>query len=103
MMSVVLVVIVVVINLIYYVVVLKYEDGMGVFLCLVKGIDVLVLKIRDVVKENEVLVVENLLLVWVFYVIVDIDGEVLEEYYKVVVEVIGFVFCMCKWFFWWVI
>lgn len=96
MMSAVPAATVVVTNPTHYAVALKYEDGMGAPLCLAKGTDALALKIRDVAKENEVPVVENPPLARALYATVEIDGEVPEEHYKAVAEVIGFVFRMRK-------
>lgn len=65
---------------------------MDVFYIVVKGVDYLVLKIRKIVKEYDVMMVENRLFVCVLYDQVEIDQVVLEEFFKVLVEILVYVY-----------
>ncbi|MEJ8475430.1 flagellar biosynthesis protein FlhB [Roseibium algae] len=87
---------VVVTNPTHYAVALKYEEGMGAPLCVAKGTDTIALRIREMAKGLDIPVIENPPLARALYATVEIDGEVPEEHYKAVAEVIGFVFKMRK-------
>jgi flagellar biosynthetic protein FlhB len=85
---------VVVTNPTHYAVALRYEEGMGAPVCVAKGVDAIALKIREVAKGADVPIVENPPLARALHASVDIDGEVPEEHYRAVAEVIGFVMRM---------
>jgi flagellar biosynthesis protein FlhB len=84
---------VVVTNPTHYAVALKYELGSeGAPRVVAKGADLLALRIREVAEENDVPIVENPPLARALFGSVEIDQEIPAEHYKVVAEIIGFVF-----------
>ena len=82
---------VVITNPTHYAIALKYEKGMGAPICLAKGIDAIAFKIRSVAEDNNIPVVENPPLARALYATVEVDGEIDEEHYKAVAQVIGYV------------
>ncbi|MEJ1161010.1 flagellar biosynthesis protein FlhB [Prosthecomicrobium sp. N25] len=85
---------VVVTNPTHYAVALRYEPGMSAPVCVAKGVDAIALRIRETAEKAEVPVVENPPLARALHATVDLDGEVPEEHYRAVAEVIGFVMRM---------
>lgn len=84
---------VVLMNPTHYAVALKYERGeLPAPLCLAKGTDAVALKIREVAEEAGVPVVENPELTRALYATVDIGGFIPAEHYKLVAEILTFVF-----------
>lgn len=63
----------------YLVIVLKYEEGgnMEVLKVVVKGVDYVVIRLKGIVKENDVFIIENKLLVRMMYERVEIDEDIL--------------------------
>lgn len=57
-----------------------------------KGMDEIALRIREVAKENDVIIMENPPLARALYDTVDIDQTIPEEHYQAVAEIISFVF-----------
>ncbi|MCK5545753.1 MAG: flagellar biosynthesis protein FlhB [Rhodospirillaceae bacterium] len=83
---------VVITNPTHYSIALEYKmDSMAAPRVLAKGIDHLALKIREVAKENDIPIVENVPLARALYSAVEVDEEIPVEHYKAVAEVIGYV------------
>lgn len=88
---------VVITNPTHYSIALKYDsDTMDAPVCVAKGTDDLALRIREVAKENDVVLYENKPLVRALYEIIDIDETVPPEHFKAVAEVISYVFKLKK-------
>ena len=85
---------VIVTNPTHYSVALRYEpdQGDGAPVCLAKGVDNLALKIREVAKEHNVPIVENVPLARALYASVDVDQTIPREHFEAAAQVIGFVF-----------
>ena len=77
----------------HYSVALRYEpdQGDGAPICVAKGVDVVAFKIREVAKEHDIPIVENVPLARALYATVDIDDEIPVEHYHAVAEIIGYV------------
>lgn len=87
---------VIVINLMYYVVVLCYFEKEGGVLCvLVKGVDMVVVKICELGMEYKIFILEVFLLVCVLYCYIEIGYQIFEVLYVVVVEVFVYVYQLC--------
>jgi flagellar biosynthetic protein FlhB len=82
---------VVITNPTHYSVALAYDRGMAAPVCVAKGVDNIAFKIREVAKEYDIPIVENVPLARSLYATVDIDEEIPVEHYHAVAEVIGFV------------
>jgi flagellar biosynthetic protein FlhB len=87
---------VVVTNPTHFAVALKYEQGMRAPVCVAKGADDVALRIREVARLHDVAVVENPPLARTLYAAVEVDGEIPEEHYKAVAEVVGYVMRLDK-------
>ncbi len=82
---------VVITNPTHYSVALAYERGMTAPVCVAKGVDNIAFKIREIAKQHDIPIVENVPLARSLYAAVDIDEEIPVEHYHAVAEVIGFV------------
>jgi flagellar biosynthesis protein FlhB len=82
---------VVITNPTHYSVALAYDRGMTAPVCVAKGVDNIAFKIREIAKEHDIPIVENVPLARSLYATVDIDEEIPVEHYHAVAEVIGFV------------
>jgi flagellar biosynthesis protein FlhB len=82
---------VVITNPTHYSVALSYERGMSAPVCVAKGVDLVALKIREIAKEHDIPIVENVPLARALYATVEIDDEIPVEHYHAVAEVIGYV------------
>jgi flagellar biosynthesis protein FlhB len=82
---------VIITNPTHYSVALAYDRGMPAPVCVAKGVDNIALKIREVGKEHDIPIVENVPLARSLYATVDIDEEIPVEHYHAVAEIIGFV------------
>ena len=84
---------VVVTNPTHYSVALRYEPDQGdaAPVCVAKGVDALALRIREVAREHEVPVVENVPLARALYAAVDVDETIPREHFEAAARVIGFV------------
>jgi flagellar biosynthetic protein FlhB len=83
---------VVVTNPTHYAVALKYDpDEMEAPKLVAKGTDLVAKRIREIAEENDVPIVQNPPLSRALYATADIDQEIPVEHYKVVAEVIGYV------------
>ena len=82
---------VIITNPTHYSVALSYERGMSAPICVAKGVDNLAFKIREIAREHDIPIVENVPLARALYATVDIDQEIPTEHYHAVAEVIGYV------------
>jgi flagellar biosynthesis protein FlhB len=70
---------------------LSYERGMSAPVCVAKGMDNIALKIREVAREHDIPIVENVPLARALYAAVKIDDEIPVDHYHAVAEIIGYV------------
>jgi flagellar biosynthetic protein FlhB len=82
---------VIITNPTHYSVALSYERGMSAPVCVAKGVDNIAFKIREIAREHDIPIVENVPLARALYATVDIDQEIPTEHYHAVAEVIGYV------------
>jgi flagellar biosynthetic protein FlhB len=82
---------VIITNPTHYSVALSYERGMSAPVCVAKGVDTIALKIREVARQHDIAIVENVPLARALYATVDIDDEIPVEHYHAVAEIIGYV------------
>jgi flagellar biosynthetic protein FlhB len=82
---------VVITNPTHFSVALSYERGMSAPICVAKGVDNLAFKIREIAREHDIPIVENVPLARSLYATVEIDQEIPVEHYHAVAEVIGYV------------
>ena len=82
---------VIITNPTHYSVALSYERGMSAPVCVAKGVDNIALKIREIAREHDIPVVENVPLARALYAAVEIDDEIPVEHYHAVAEIIGYV------------
>jgi flagellar biosynthesis protein FlhB len=82
---------VIITNPTHFSVALQYERGMPAPICVAKGQDNIALKIREVAREHDVPIVENVPLARALYATVEIDQEIPVEHYQAVAEIIGYV------------
>lgn len=88
---------VVITNPTHYSIALQYDpETMDAPVCLAKGQDEIALKIREVAKEHDIMIVENPPLARALYAVVDIDEVIPPDQYKAVAEVISYVFRLRK-------
>ncbi|MDH5721918.1 MAG: flagellar biosynthesis protein FlhB [Alphaproteobacteria bacterium] len=84
---------VVITNPTHYSIALKYDpDEMPAPVVVAKGIDDIALRIREVAKENDIILYENKPLARVLYDTVEIDETIPIEHFKAVAEIISYVF-----------
>jgi len=83
---------VIITNPTHYSVALLYDRGtMSAPVCVAKGADNIALKIREIAREHDVPIVENVPLARALYATVEIDDEIPVEHYHAVAEIIGYV------------
>ena len=82
---------VVITNPTHYSIALAYDRSMPAPVCVAKGVDNIAFKIREIAKEHDIPIVENVPLARSLYATVDIDEEIPTEHYHAVAEIIGFV------------
>ncbi|WP_029085416.1 flagellar biosynthesis protein FlhB [Bradyrhizobium sp. th.b2] len=82
---------VIITNPTHYSVALAYDRSMSAPLCVAKGVDNLAFKIREIAKEHDIPIVENVPLARALYATVEIDREIPVEHYHAVAEIIGYV------------
>ncbi|UGY15912.1 flagellar biosynthesis protein FlhB [Bradyrhizobium septentrionale] len=82
---------VIITNPTHYSVALAYDRSMSAPLCVAKGVDVMAFKIREIAKEHDIPIVENVPLARALYATVEIDQEIPVEHYHAVAEIIGYV------------
>jgi flagellar biosynthesis protein FlhB len=84
---------VIVTNPTHYAVAIAYDAGeMKVPMIVAKGTDYMALKIKEVAKEHQVVIMENKPLARALYASVEIGQEVPEELFKAVAEVLAYVY-----------
>lgn len=76
----------------HYSVALRYEPGMPAPILIAKGIDFLALQMREVAKEHKIPIIENRPLARELYATVKEGQEIPDKLYKVVAEIIRYVF-----------
>lgn len=89
---------VIITNPTHYSVALSYERGMSAPICVAKGVDNIAFKIREIAREHDIPIVENVPLARALHATVDIDQEIPMEHYHAVAEVIGYVMRMKRGF-----
>jgi flagellar biosynthetic protein FlhB len=89
---------VIITNPTHYSVALSYERGMSAPICVAKGVDNVAFKIREIAREHDIPIVENVPLARALYATVEIDQEIPMEHYHAVAEVIGYVMRMKRGF-----
>jgi flagellar biosynthesis protein FlhB len=82
---------VIITNPTHYSVALQYERGMSAPVCVAKGVDNMAFRIREIARQHDVPIVENVSLARALYATVDIDEEIPVEHYHAVAEIIGYV------------
>lgn len=84
---------VVITNPTHFAVALAYESGKGQAPVVVaKGSDFIASRIKDIARENGVVIVENKPLARMLYYNVDLDAEIPPELYQAVAEVLAYVY-----------
>ena len=84
---------VIITNPTHYSIALKYKpEEMEAPVCIAKGVDEVALRIREVAKEHEIIIYENVPLARALYATVELDEMIPPEHFKAVAEVISFVF-----------
>lgn len=84
---------VVITNPTHYSIALKYDpDEMDAPLCVAKGVDEVALRIREVAKEHDVVLYENVPLARALFDTVEVDETIPAVHFKAVAEVISYVF-----------
>src|SRR5258708_25112612 len=81
---------VVITNPTHYSIALSYDRGMSAPVCVAKGVDNIAFKIREIAKEHDIPIVENVPLARALYATVEIDDELPVEHYHAVAEIIGY-------------
>lgn len=87
---------VVITNPTHFAVALKYDQSMAAPTVVAKGQDFLAQRIKDVAKENRIIIVENKPLARSLYSAVDIGASVPPELYQAVAEVLAYVYRLKK-------
>src|SRR5438445_2863610 len=87
---------VIITNPTHYSVALSYERGMSAPICVAKGVDLMALKIREIAKQHDIPIVENVPLARALYATVEIDDEIPVDHYHAVAEIIGYVMGLKK-------
>jgi len=82
---------VIITNPTHYSVALQYNRGMSAPICVAKGVDHLAFKIREIAKQHDIPIVENVPLARALYATVEVDVEIPVEHYHAVAEIIGYV------------
>jgi flagellar biosynthetic protein FlhB len=82
---------VIITNPTHFSVALTYERGMSAPVCVAKGADNIAFKIREIARQHDIPIVENVPLARALYATVEIDEEIPVEHYHAVAEIIGYV------------
>ena len=84
---------VIITNPTHYSVAIQYKEGdMRAPILLAKGTDTLALRIREIAKEQEILILESPKLARAIYANTELDSEIPESLYLAVAEILAFVF-----------
>ena len=87
---------VVITNPTHFAVALKYESGMEAPVVIAKGSDFIAQRIREIAKENDVVIVENKPLAQALFQTAEIGDVIPPEHYKAVAEVLAYVYRLKK-------
>lgn len=88
---------VVITNPTHYSVALRYEPETDAApVCMAKGVDAVALRIREVAKEHDIPIVENVPLARALFATVEVEESVPREHFEAVAKVIGFVMNTAK-------
>jgi flagellar biosynthetic protein FlhB len=88
---------VVITNPTHYSVALRYDpEKDGAPVCMAKGVDEVALRIRELAKEHNVPIVENVPLARALFASVEVEESVPREHFEAVAKVIGFVLNTAK-------
>ncbi|MFB9265731.1 flagellar biosynthesis protein FlhB [Bradyrhizobium erythrophlei] len=82
---------VIITNPTHFSVALAYDRSMAAPVCVAKGVDNIAFKIREIAKEHDIPIVENVPLARALYATVEVDREIPVEHYHAVAEIIGYV------------
>ncbi|MCA6124101.1 flagellar biosynthesis protein FlhB [Bradyrhizobium sp. WSM 1704] len=82
---------VIITNPTHFSVALAYDRSMTAPVCVAKGADAIAFKIREIAKEHDIPIVENVALARALYATVEVDQEIPVEHYHAVAEIIGYV------------
>lgn len=84
---------VIVTNPTHYSVALRYEpsEGDAAPVCVAKGVDALAMRIREMAREHNVPIIENVPLARALYAAVDVDETIPREHFEAAAKIIGFV------------
>ena len=84
---------VIITNPTHYSIALRYEpdEGDAAPVCVAKGVDALALRIREVAREHNVPIIENVPLARALYATVDVDETIPREHFEAAARIIGFV------------
>jgi flagellar biosynthetic protein FlhB len=86
---------VVITNLAHYAVALEYEQGVSNAPKLIaKGTDFIALKIKDIARENNIPIIGNPSLARALHAQLEIDQEILEEFYKAIADIFSYVYSL---------
>lgn len=83
---------VIITNPTHFSIALKYNDNMAAPILIAKGQDLVALKIREIAKTNNIIMVENKALAQALFYNVKIDEEIPIQYYEAVAQVISYVY-----------
>jgi flagellar biosynthetic protein FlhB len=84
---------VIITNPTHYSVAIQYKEGdMRAPVLLAKGSDTIALRIREIAKEHEILILESPKLARAIYANTELDSEIPESLYLAVAEILAFVF-----------
>ncbi len=90
---------VVITNPTHYSIALKYNpDDMPAPVVIAKGVDDIAMRIREVAKEHDIVLYENVPLARALYDVAEIDEMIPTEHFKAVAEIISYVFKLRKGF-----
>lgn len=87
---------VIVTNPTHFAVALKYDQDMLAPVVVAKGQDLIAQKIKEIARENKVIIVENKVLARALYAAVEIGYPVPHELYQAVAEVLAYVYKLKK-------
>lgn len=76
----------------HFAVALKYKKGMSAPTVIAKGQDFLALKIREIAKKNDIIIVENKALARTLYKTVKVGQEIPSSLYTSIVEVMKYIY-----------
>ena len=87
---------VIVTNPTHLAVALRYEAGMSAPMVVAKGKDVVAERIKTIARENRIMIVENKPLARALYEAVEVGGDVPQELYQAVAELLAYVYRLKK-------